>query len=92
VDTAHNNREALALYDKGPHDLVLTDAEHIDFEGAGPDGLEGLELAEAIRKRNPKQHVGFITAHDHEILAYPTLHKPFEREELLRFVRNFSPT
>jgi CheY-like chemotaxis protein len=65
VDTAGNNKEALAHYENGHYDLVLTDAEHL--EDVGPDGEEGLELARVVRKRNPGQSIGFITAHRYDI-------------------------
>ena len=90
VDTARNNKEALAHYENGDYDLVLTDAEHL--EDVGPDGGEGLELARVVRKRNPGQSIGFITAHRCDITGYKTLHKPFEPEQLLRFVKEFSQT
>lgn len=92
VDTARNNKEALALYEDGAYDLVLTDAEHLEPVSQNPDGGEGLILAEALRKKNPQQRVGFITAHHCEITGYPTLHKPFQPEQLLRFVQECSHT
>lgn len=88
VDTARNNKDALVLCDRGPYDVVLTDVEHL--EEHGPDGGEGLELARVIRKRNPSQRIGFITAHDIEIPGYPTLHKGFEPEQFLKFVKELS--
>src|SRR5437660_3404502 len=87
VDTARNNKEALALYEVGAYDLVLTDEEDIESVWQNPDGGEGLILAEALRKKNPQQRVGFITAHRHQVTGYPTLHKPFDLEQLLRFVK-----
>ena len=90
VDTARNNKEALARYENGDYDVVLTDAEHL--EDVGPDGGEGLELARVIRLKNPGQSIGFITAHRYNIAEYPTLHKPFEPEQLLRFVKELSET
>src|SRR5450432_3218564 len=93
VNTAHNNKEALALYEDGAYDLVLTDAEHIEPAWQNPDGGEGLILAKALRKKNPQQRVGFITAHhNYEITGYPTLQKPFEPEQFLRFVKEASQT
>jgi len=98
VDTARNNKEALAFYDSGSYDVVLTDVEHL--EEHGPDGGEGLELARAIRKRNPSQRTGFITVHccgvtgvhSCKITGYPTLHPVFEPEQFLRFVKELSQT
>jgi CheY-like chemotaxis protein len=91
VDTARNNKEALALYEEDAYDLVLTDAEHLEPVWQNPDGGEGLILAEALRRKNPQQRVGFITAHD-QITGYPTLNKPFDPEQLLRFVTGCSHT
>jgi CheY-like chemotaxis protein len=90
VDTARSNKEALAHYESRAYDLVLTDAEHL--EDVGPHGGEGIELARVIRKENPGQRIGFITAWRCEITGYPTLHKPFERDDLLTFVEEFSQT
>ena len=85
VTTARNNEEALGHYQNSPYDLVLTDAEHLEPTWQNPDGEEGLKLAEAIRQRNPRQPIGFLTA-SHRITGYPKLQKPFERDERLRFV------
>lgn len=46
VDTAHDNKGAMALYKRNPYDVVLTDAEHL--EETPPDGMEGLVLAKLI--------------------------------------------
>lgn len=92
VDTARNNREAFALYENGAYDLVLTDEEHIEPVWRNPDGGEGLILAEALRMKNPQQRIGFITSHHHQMAGYPTLHKPFDPEQLLRFVKDCSHT
>ena len=86
VTTSHNNEDALRLYQNGAYELVLTDAEHLAPVWQNPDGGEGLILAEAIRKRNPQQPIGFVTAHHHPIETYPSLPKPFTRDELLRFI------
>jgi two-component system OmpR family response regulator/two-component system alkaline phosphatase synthesis response regulator PhoP len=55
VETANNGREALALFDKGRFDLVITDF-------AMPT-MKGDELAAAIKARSPKQPVVMITAY-----------------------------
>lgn len=86
VDMARNNKEALALYDGGLYDVVLTDAEHL--EEHGPDGGEGLKLVIAVLARNPEQKVGFITGQ--EIPTYPRLPKPFTPNELIQFVDQLS--
>jgi len=92
VDTARNNKEALGLYEDGAYDLVLTDVEHLEPLSQNPDSGEGLILAEALRKKNPQQLVGFMTANHHQITGYPRLHKPFDPEQLLRFVKECSHT
>jgi CheY-like chemotaxis protein len=89
VDTARNNKEALAHYENRAYDLVLTDEVHEDDERC----WGGLGLARVTRKQNPSQRIGFITACSPEISwGYPTLHKPFERDDLLRFVEELSQT
>ena len=55
VETASNGKEALALFDKGKFDLVITDF-------AMPS-MKGDELAVAIKARSPKQPVVMITAY-----------------------------
>ena len=55
VETAHSAQEALALFDNGKFDLVITDY-------AMPN-MKGDELAAAIKARAPKQPVVMITAY-----------------------------
>src|SRR5712675_2488008 len=55
VETANNGKEALALFDKGKFDLVITDF-------AMPN-MKGDELAAAIKARAPNQPVVMITAY-----------------------------
>ena len=55
VETANNGLEALALFDKGKFDVVITDF-------AMPN-MKGDELAAAIKARAPKQPVVMITAY-----------------------------
>jgi CheY-like chemotaxis protein len=81
VDTAVNSWEARTLYEKsGPYDLVLTDVDH--------PGMNGIDLAAAIRRLNPAQHIGVLTTY--YVPQYPTLVKPFFREALLKFVDSFA--
>ena len=48
VESASDGDEAFRLYRKrGPYDLVLTDRHH--------PGMDGLDLAAAIRQENPTQ-------------------------------------
>jgi len=55
VETANNGKEALALFDKGNFDVVITDF-------AMPN-MKGDELAAAIKARSPNQPVVMITAY-----------------------------
>jgi CheY-like chemotaxis protein len=55
VETAHNAKEALAMFEEGKFDLVITDF-------AMP-AMKGDELAAAIKARAPKQPVVMITAY-----------------------------
>ena len=55
VETANNGKDALALFDKGKFDIVITDF-------AMPN-MKGDELAAQIKARNPKQPVVMITAY-----------------------------
>ena len=55
VETASNGKEALALFDQGKFDLVITDF-------AMPS-MKGDELAAAIKARAPNQPVVMITAY-----------------------------
>jgi CheY-like chemotaxis protein len=55
VQTASNGKEALAIFDKGQFDLVITDFEM--------PAMKGDELAAAIKARAPKQPVVMITAY-----------------------------
>ena len=55
VETANNGHEALALFDKGNFDVVITDF-------AMPN-MKGDELAAAIKARSPNQPVVMITAY-----------------------------
>jgi len=82
VETAGDGREALALFEKGKFDVVLTDL-------AMPL-MRGDELAAAIKARDPKQPVVLMTAYA-ETLGPPgylpkgvdyVLGKPFLLEEL----------
>ena len=55
VDTANGGQEALALFDKGKYDLVITDY-------AMP-AMKGDELAGVIKTRRPGQPVVMVTAY-----------------------------
>src|SRR5258708_33182137 len=60
VETASNGKEALAMFEVGKFDLVITDF-------AMPT-MKGDELAATIKARSPKQPVVMITAYA-EMLA-----------------------
>ena len=51
---------------RGPYDLVLTDRHH--------PGMDGLDLAAAIRQENPTQAIAFFTAdvHSEPVYAFRT--------------------
>jgi CheY-like chemotaxis protein len=55
VQTACNGKEALALFQKGKFDLVITDFEM--------PSMKGDELAAEIKKISPKQPVVMVTAY-----------------------------
>jgi CheY-like chemotaxis protein len=73
VDSASDGNEALELYNKrGTYYAVLTDILH--------PGPNGIELAESIWQKNPKQGIGFIT-------GFPVLEKgQVDQKRLLEFV------
>ena len=86
VETAQNGQEALALFEKGKFDVVITDL-------AMPL-MGGDELAVAIKARDPKQPVVMITAYaetlgpsDHPPKGVDcVLSKPFLLEDLRRAI------
>ncbi len=91
VETADNGQEALALFEKGKFDVVITDL-------AMPL-MRGDELAAAIKARNPKQPVVMITAYA-EMLGPPEhppqgvdyiLSKPFVLEDLRLALASVAP-
>jgi two-component system OmpR family response regulator/two-component system alkaline phosphatase synthesis response regulator PhoP len=55
VDTANGAKEALAVFEEGKYDLVITDF-------AMPN-MKGDELAAAIKARAPRQPIVMITAY-----------------------------
>jgi CheY-like chemotaxis protein len=91
VETAQNGQEALALFEQGKFDVVITDL-------AMPL-MRGDELAAAIKARDPKQPVVMITAYA-EMLGPPDhppkgvdyiLSKPFLLEELRLALARVAP-
>jgi CheY-like chemotaxis protein len=55
ADTAEEGSVALAMFDGGTYDLVIT-----DFKMAN---MDGLELAEAIKQRSPSTPIILLTAY-----------------------------
>jgi CheY-like chemotaxis protein len=82
VETATNGKDALAIFDAGKFDLVITDFEM--------PAMKGDELASAIKTRAPSQPVVMITAYAEmlETLGNPlsgvdfVISKPFLLENL----------
>ena len=55
VDVAEDGLKALAMFEAGKHDLVITDFKM--------SNMDGLELAESVKKRSPATPVILITAY-----------------------------
>src|SRR6266705_6491185 len=91
VETASNGKEALALFDKGKFDVVITDF-------AMPN-MKGDELAAAIKARAPKQPVVMITAYAEMLQSSGNplpgvdfvISKPFLLENLREAIAKVSP-
>jgi CheY-like chemotaxis protein len=90
VETASNGREALAMFDQGKFDLVITDFEM--------PTMKGDELAAAIKARSPAQPVVMITAYAEMLQssAHPlsgvdfVISKPFLLENLREAIAKVS--
>jgi CheY-like chemotaxis protein len=82
IETASGGKDALAQFEKGKFDLVITDY-------AMP-GMKGNELAAQIRVLDPKQPIVMITAYAEMLAANQTpldavdcvISKPFLLEDL----------
>ena len=91
VQTAGSGKAALALLEKDPFDLVITDFEM--------PGMKGDELAAAIKARAPKQPVVMITAYAEMLQAsgHPlkgvdlVISKPFLLENLREAIAKVTP-
>ena len=91
VETAHNAKEALAMFEEGKFDLVITDF-------AMP-AMKGDELAAAIKARAPKQPVVMITAYAEMLQSSGNplkgvdfiISKPFLLENLREAIAKVSP-
>ena len=88
IEGVSDGDAAMRLYcESGPYDLVLSDVWH--------PGIDGIELVERIRERNPAQAVAFVSGilgivgleHPPKV---PVLATPFRRQKLLDFVEAFA--
>jgi len=80
VDCASNSRDALAIYERGTYDVVLTDEDH--------PGLSGTDMAAVMLRMNPKQAIGMMSTYTNLLL--PTIRKPFFKGPLLQFVEELA--
>jgi len=93
VATAQSGRDALAMVEKADFDLVIADIRMPEL-----DGIETVRKIKEIRKRSerPEIPVIFITGYS-DIEAHATakelgelILKPFDLEEFLQFVQDYS--
>ena len=85
--TANSGRAALEVLDNSDVDLVLTDMKM--------PGMDGIELLEHIKTKNPELPVIMMTAHgtvDKAVEAmqkgaYSYILKPFENDRLILYVK-----
>ena len=92
VQTAGNGKEALALFEGGKFDLVITDFEM--------PNMKGDELAAAIKARTPNQPVVMITAYAEMLQTGQNpltgvdciITKPFLLENLREAIAKLTPT
>ena len=84
IEAVGDGDTALHLYcESGPYDLVVSDVLH--------PGINGIDLVERIRGRNPAQAVAFVSGimgtveleHRPKVPILPT---PFRRQQLLDFI------
>src|SRR5215471_17928731 len=92
VETANNAKDALAMFEEGKFDLIITDF-------AMP-AMKGDELAAAIKARSPKQPVVMITAYAEMLQSSGNplkgvdfiISKPFLLENLREAIAKVSPS
>jgi len=92
VETANNAKDALAMFEEGKFDLVITDF-------AMP-AMKGDELAAAIKARAPSQPVVMITAYAEMLQSSGNplkgvdfiISKPFLLENLREAIAKASPS
>ena len=87
VETTNSSTEALGLFESGRFDLVITDF-------AMP-GMNGHQLAAAIKAGAPDQPVVMITAYAGTLLPSPDVDfvvgKPFQLEDLREAIAKVMP-
>jgi CheY-like chemotaxis protein len=91
VTTANSGKDALALFEKGKFDLVITDFSM--------PVMKGDELAAAIKSRAPEQPVVMITAYAEMLQSSGNplfgvdhlVSKPFLLEDLREAIAKVSP-
>lgn len=91
VETASNGKEALAIFQEGKYDLIITDF-------AMPT-MKGDELAAAIKARSPSQPVVMITAYAEMLQSSGNplkgvdfvISKPFLLENLREAIAKVTP-
>jgi CheY-like chemotaxis protein len=92
VQIAKNGKDALALFDSGEFDLVITDFEM--------PAMKGDELAAAIKARAPKQPIVMITAYAEMLRSAGNpltgvdgvISKPFLLENLREAIAKVTPS
>src|SRR5262249_691692 len=89
VEVVNDGEKALARYDEGKYDLVITDFSM--------PGIDGLDLAGLIKARAPEQPVLLITAHGETVSSTEKarleridvmLAKPFSQQQLQEALRS----
>jgi CheY-like chemotaxis protein len=90
VEVAVDGEQALAMFEAGDHDLIVTDFKL--------PKMDGLELAQAIKERAPSRPIILITAHAEAVLRTGNvtnvdslLGKPFSIAELHGALRKIFP-
>ena len=87
VETTNSSQEALGLFESGRFDLIFTDF-------AMP-GMNGHQLAAAIKAGAPKQPIVMVTGHAGTLLPSPDVDfvvgKPFQLEDLGEAIAKVMP-
>jgi len=87
VEATHSSKEALSMFKSGRYDLVFTDFTM--------PGMDGHQLAAAIKAGAPNQPVVMITAHGGTLTPSPhvdfVIGKPFRLEHLREAIARVLP-